>query len=247
MKTTKIRLAALLISGATVCAALTGCATTPKSTATNQNESSATPQTDTSSLLLQIEHYEEIINDLEERLLSEKEANYIIVGAYKQTIAELETNIELLNKKIDILSKPNQQESSIPELKEQVALTPNTNNNQTSSEFVCNGNVIAQYKGAEGTIRIPDNINGTIITQIGEGAFTNCNAEKIIIPGTIEYIDWFAFSGCKNLTEIYIPASVTSIAYGAFDGCSSFLVIKCPKGSYAEAYARSWGIIVITE
>ena len=249
MKTSKIRLAALLISGVAICTALAGCTTPTESTTPNQSETSGTVQTDTSSLLLQIEYYEGIIKDLEDRLLREKEANYIATGTYKQTIAELEADIEILNRKIDILSKKDPQEYNNSEFKEQVAVTPNTNtnNNQPSSEFIYNANIITKYKGSKSTIYIPESINGVVITQIGEEAFKNSDVEKIILSDKIEYIDWFAFAGCKSLSEIYIPASVTSIGYGAFDKCSSFLVIKCPKGSYAEAFARSWGIIVITE
>lgn len=251
MKTPKIQLAALLISGAAVCSALTGCSTASELTIPNQGESSSTVQTDTSSLLLQIEYYEGIIKDLEDCLLNEKEASYITIGTYKQTIADLEADIESLNKKIDILSKKDYPESNDSEFKEQVAATPNpnpsTNNNQSYSEFSYDGNIITQYKGEKNTVSVPEQINGTVLTQIGEEAFKNSDVEKVILSDKIEYIDWFAFSGCKSLSEIYIPASVAYIGYGAFDNCSSFLIIKCPKGSYAEAFARSWGIIVITE
>lgn len=250
MKTSKIKLSAILISGVAICTTLIGCSTASAPAPSIPSATESTAQTDASSLLLQIEYYEGIIKDLEARLLNEKEANYIEIGEYKQTIAELEANIESLNQKIDIISQKDPQESHNSEFKEQVSVTPNTNintNNQPASEFVCDGNIITKYKGSKSTIYIPERIDGTVITQIGEEAFKNSNIEKMILSDKIEYIDWFAFSGCKSLAEIYIPSSVTSIGYGAFDNCSSFLVIKCPKDSYAETFARSWGIIVITE
>ena len=43
------------------------------------------------------------------------------------------------------------------------------------------------------------------------------------------------------MTSITIPASVTEIAYNAFDGCEA-LTIQAPAGSYAEQFAKSWGI-----
>lgn len=245
MTTSKIRLTALLISGATVCAAIAGCATATEPTKPKQNEACGTFQTDTSSLLLQIEYYEGIIKDLENRLLNEKEESYIATSTYEQAIAELEANIASLNKKIDILTQKAPQESNGTEFKEQVAINPSQN--QPSPEFICDGNIITQYKGSQSTVSVPESIDGTKITQIGEAAFKNSGVEKVILSDKIEHIDWFAFSGCERLSEIYIPASVTSIGYGAFDNCSSFLVIKCPKGSYAEVFARSWGITVIIE
>lgn len=247
MKTIKIRLAALLIAGSTFCTALAGCSMMTESAQTNQSTTSGTIQANNSPTLLQIEYYEGIISDLETRLLNEKEANYIAAGTYKQKIAELEAIIDSLNKKIDILSKNDIQGSDTPEFKEQVAITPSINNNQSSTEFIYNGNTITQYKGNKSTVHIPESINGVMVTHIGDGAFENSEVEKVILSDKIEYIDWFAFSGCTSLSEIYIPDSVTSIGYGAFDNCSSFLIIKCPKNSYAEAYAKSWGIIVITE
>lgn len=247
MKTSKIRLAALLISGATVCAALSGCSSAKESAPSVQNGTSDSIQTDTSSLLMKIEYYENIIKDLEGRLLNEKESSYIASETYKQAIAELEADIESLNKKIEILSKNGAQSSNNSEFKEQVAVTPDQNNGTSSPEFICNGNVIIKYNGNKSKITIPESINGTAITQIGEEAFKDSDVEKIILSEGIKYIDWFAFSECNKLSEIYIPASVTSIGYGAFDNCSSFLVVKCPKGSYAESFAKSWGIIVIAE
>lgn len=249
MKTSKIRLAAFLLSGATVCAALTGCSNANHSAPPTQSEAPGSVQTDESSLSVKLEYYEGIIKDLEERLLNEKESSYIAAETYKQTIAELEANVEALNRKIEILSKKEPQSSADSEFKEQVAVNPDQsqNNGQQSPEFICDGNTIIKYEGNGGTVTVPERVGGITITQIGEEAFKNSNVEKMILSDNIEYIDWFAFSGCKNLSEIYIPASVTSIGYGAFDNCSSFLVIKCPKGSYAEAFAKSWGIIVIAE
>ena len=49
-------------------------------------------------------------------------------------------------------------------------------------------------------------------------------------------------TGCNLL-----PASVKAIGYGAFENCSSALKFTCPEGSYAAAYAESYGIPVIAK
>ena len=65
-----------------------------------------------------------------------------------------------------------------------------------------------------------------------------------MLPDGVKEIGWFAFSGCHNLTSVTLPASVEAIAYGAFENCSKSLVFLCPEGSYAAAYARSYGFAV---
>ena len=104
---------------------------------------------------------------------------------------------------------------------------------------------ITCYTGDLAQIIIPETIDGKPVTAIGEGAFKNVSAERIVIPQGVTYVDWFAFSGCKYLYEITIPSSVTSIGYGAFDGCPDGMIIICPKNSYAASYAASWGIIAV--
>lgn len=257
MKKSKINFAALLLSGTIVCAALVGCAT---GTSDQKNESDTDSslsqtdptKTDLSTYLLQIEYYEGLIKDLEARLLNEKEENYIEVSEYKSAIKDLEDKVAALTLKIETITA-NKNESSGSGFKEQTVTNPKPSENGTTSNspqsagFVLDGNTLAEYKGDDSEISVPRSLNGTLINAIGEGAFKGSDVQKITLPDGITHIDWFAFSDCKSLSEIYIPSSVSSIGYGAFDNCSSFLVIKCPKGSYAETYAQSWGILVITE
>ena len=257
MKKSKINFAALLLSGTIVCAALVGCA---DGTSDQKNESHTDSslsqtdqtQTDLSTYLLQIEYYEGLIKDLETRLLSEKEENYIAVSEYKSAIKELEDKVATLTLKIETITA-SKNESSGSGFKEQTVTNQKPSENGTTSNspqsagFVLDGNTLAEYKGDDSEISVPRSLNGTLINTIGEGAFKGSDVQKITLPDGITHIDWFAFSNCKKLSEIYIPSSVKSISYGAFDGCSSFLVIKCPKGSYAETYAQSWGILVISE
>lgn len=252
MKTSAIKLSALLISGAMLCSVLSACSSSPDATS---QETSSTSQTssitlDATSYQMQIAYYESLIKELEATLLYIKEENYVESATYKQTIAELEEKITHLNTKVDILTQEGKQPSD-NQFKEQVSTKPNLSTveqvSQTNGMILNNGSVILGYNGNEKDISIPKQINGINIKKIGESAFKDSPLQKIAISDGIEYIDWFAFSGCKQLTEIYIPSSVTSIGYGAFDNCSSFLIIKCPKDSYAEAYAKSWGILVVNE
>ncbi|MBO5305304.1 MAG: leucine-rich repeat protein [Clostridia bacterium] len=102
------------------------------------------------------------------------------------------------------------------------------------------------YTGREKNISLPNEIDGIPVTSIGKESVKNTVVEAVILPDGIKSIGWFAFSGCSNLKSIAIPSSVERIEYGSFDGCAS-LTIYCEKGSFAEKYAKSYGIRTVSE
>ena len=254
IKNTKIALALIALASSLLVASLTGCSEASDAqgdklpaTQSESNESSATDPNQ-----MQIEYYEKLIGELEAMLLNEKQENYIEISEYKQLISTLEAKIEAISKSEET-APPSQTPLRDPNLNDQLSIAPpnvnQPNNDRTPSQgdIIYQNEVITGYRGDSLTLAVPSSIDGVHLTSIGEGAFRGNKIEKITISDGIIEIDWFAFADCKSLAEIYIPSSVTSIGYGAFENCSSFLVIKCEKGSYAEAYARSWGILVISE
>jgi hypothetical protein len=82
---------------------------------------------------------------------------------------------------------------------------------------------LTSYKGPEGNIVIPDQIDGKVITGISDGnskwlgVFANKSITAVRFPAGLTYIGDFAFFG-NPLTTVTIPASVTAI------GASSFLL-----------------------
>lgn len=73
---------------------------------------------------------------------------------------------------------------------------------------------------------------------IGEGACNNCeNLKKVIIPDTVESLEYLCFGGCTSLKSVEIPASVKKIDF-AFFACSEDLEIIGEAGSAAEKYAK---------
>ena len=110
-----------------------------------------------------------------------------------------------------------------------------------------NGEVtLTGYSGKEKNVTLPSEIDGFPVTVIGKETFKNPAVESVILPNSIKKIDWFAFFGCINLKSIAIPKSVERIEYGSFDGCPS-LTVFCEKGSFAEKYAKSYGIRIVSE
>lgn len=200
------------------------------STQEDQSAQQSLNQSETSDQSARIiEYYQSEINRLESSILDLKEDYYI---AQKQYEAEIHT----LNQK---LQDKNDAVQSQPEM-EDISHLP--------FSYILNGDdaTIVKYMGSAANITIPSELQGHKVTKIGEYAF-NSDIESIIISEGIKEIDWFAFAGCTRLYEIYIPLSVTMINYGAFDYCPQNLVIKCKKGSYAEAYAKSYSLNCIAE
>lgn len=133
--------------------------------------------------------------------------------------------------------------------------------------------VIRKYTGDYETVVVPSEIDGmkvksikgfsgnntvkylTIqegITEIGDGAFSNCknlkticlpdglesigsraffycnSLENIILPDGLKIINSIAFSNCSSLTNINIPNSVTMIGNSVFRFCISLKTITIP-------------------
>lgn len=80
------------------------------------------------------------------------------------------------------------------------------------------------------------------LLYIAASAFESCRGLRNveIAEGCIR-IGARAFAECPNLSSVSLPASVHEIDEDAFKACPK-LVITCPKGSYAEQYARQNGL-----
>lgn len=69
------------------------------------------------------------------------------------------------------------------------------------------------------TLNIPKTLDGYQVTDIGDGAFKNCNFSYVTIPDTVKSIGNSAFEGCSELAYIEMTESVTSIGKNAFRNC----------------------------
>ncbi len=101
---------------------------------------------------------------------------------------------------------------------------------------------ITGYTGNDTHIVIPSAIDGYTITKIAESAFSSESLKSVIITNGITRIDWFAFDGCTSLEAVTIPSSVNSIGYSAFASAPTSLTIYCHSGSFAQNYAKSYGL-----
>ena len=90
---------------------------------------------------------------------------------------------------------------------------------------------ITDYIGDDTELVIPEEIDGKIVTVIGENAFAFCETLiEIRIPDSVEVIDDYCFWGCYNLASITIPDSVMEIGNNAFDACERLINATIGKG-----------------
>lgn len=106
---------------------------------------------------------------------------------------------------------------------------------------------ILSYTGTAQELIVPSEIDGCPVTEIAEGAFAGSSLTSVVLPATLEELGWFAFRDSKSLRNVTVGSALDEIGYGAFDGCPAALTLICPKDSYAEKYAKSFGIAVKTQ
>ena len=82
---------------------------------------------------------------------------------------------------------------------------------------------ITGYDSAVYTNIIPEELNGYVVTRIGNGAFKDMPqiAGELSFPNTIISIGEEAFSGCTYLTRVNLPSSVKEVGSRAFYQCTS--------------------------
>lgn len=170
---------------------------------------------------------------------------------YAERLAALETELSTLkrdkyNSEQKYLEQIRQLESKIEE-GDTSSTSPEVKNTVYTYAIIDGKATITGYSGDDKILLIPSEINGASIVAIGESAFAGASVEQVIIPSTVEHIGWFAFGGCSRLKGISIPPCTTKIEYGAFDGCAAGLSIYCEKDSYADRYARSYGMNVVND
>ena len=70
--------------------------------------------------------------------------------------------------------------------------------------------------------------NNCLIEAKGKKLILGCKSSEIC-DGSVESIDWFAFSGCEALLYLDIPSSVTSVDERAFIGCTGIEYISVSR------------------
>lgn len=165
------------------------------------------------------------------------------ISYYEELVDELQK--EILDLKATIYTNKVEYETQLDALR--------GNDSQSPSEVLFeytthNGEAtLTSYRGSASNVKIPDTLGGCPVTAIADRAFAdNLAVVSVTVPSGVREIGWFAFSGCVLLTDVTLPESLQSISYGAFENCGSALTVRCPVGSYARAYAQSYGLRAVS-
>ena len=168
-------------------------------------------------------------------------------------IAELERQI--FTTQTDFLQKTTQLEAEISNLK-----SKNDKNSAVSdvgvNDPVDAGNksdftyqliddttaIITAYVGNDAHVIVPSVIDGFTVIKLADRSFAGKSVQTVELPATIQTLGWFTFYGCEQLEAVNLPSTVSKIGYASFDGCPATLCLQVVQGSYAEAFAASFGL-----
>lgn len=91
----------------------------------------------------------------------------------------------------------------------------------------------------EHTLMIPEGVE-----TISSEAFSETNAEVIVVPESVGVIEAKAFANSKNLRTLVLEGSPYSIVLDILEGCDN-VIVSCRKNSSAENWAKNRGLTVI--
>ena len=92
---------------------------------------------------------------------------------------------------------------------------------------------LTKYKGDASELVIPEKIDNTPVTKLGNESFRkNAALVRVTIPDTVTAVDNQAFSSCANLESVKMSKNITFIDYACFAACRKLKEIAIPKGLY---------------
>lgn len=114
--------------------------------------------------------------------------------------------------------------------------------------FITESSVIVGFSPTcnEKNIKIPKEINGVKITEIGERAFSEMGIESVEFPDTLKKIGKYSFSR-NNLTEVTIPDSVTKVYAGAFEQNEITSVVFGENVKLIGSWSFAWNYLTEVE
>ena len=80
-----------------------------------------------------------------------------------------------------------------------------------------------------GELIVPATYKGLPVTEVGEFAFSDLNAQKIVLPESVQRVGYQAFSRC-SAKEIVLPQKMQSLGDAAFYYCMELQKINLPDG-----------------
>ncbi len=200
----------------------------------NADSSIFNDNTDTSALDASTqETYASMIRDLETQIIQLQQSQTVSDAEREQKILQLETLLAQLQESV---------KEFVPA--DTVAPTPDPLPSTATFRYTVNENqaTITEYIGTDKNLTLPSYIDGYQVVAIADNAFSSDSLESVTVSAGITKIGWFSFADCPKLTAVTLPPSVTSIGYSAFPKNSKSFTIYCQADSFAQQYAKSYGI-----
>jgi len=94
------------------------------------------------------------------------------------------------------------------------------------------------FEGMKGIGRV---VLGEGIKGIDESAFAGCDVQTLVLPDSLEFIEYNAFSECSNLREISFSEGIEYIGVAAFADCTSLQKVVLPDSVIELGYDAFWG------
>ena len=88
---------------------------------------------------------------------------------------------------------------------------------------------IAGWDGTDTDVEIPSELDGYLVTSVGDEAFSFCGIKSVKLPDSIKAVGEKAFADCVLLKSVEIPESVTTIKEYAFWDCCDLESITLPN------------------
>ena len=112
---------------------------------------------------------------------------------------------------------------------------------------------IKQYTGAEETVTIPEEIDGRMVTSIGDGAllnpFSSFRLTSVSIPDGVINVGVNPFSGCISLTDIIVTSNhpALTVIDGVLFSKGDHRLICYPRGKTGSQYAIPQGSLIVDD
>ena len=107
---------------------------------------------------------------------------------------------------------------------------------------------ISAYTGEDEELEVPSELDGYVVTSIGESSFLFCiNLKKLILPECVTRIGNRAFFGCGKLESITFPVGLKVLGDYSFVSCKSLSNISLPDNIESiGANPFEWSDLTIT-
>lgn len=98
---------------------------------------------------------------------------------------------------------------------------------------------VTSYRGNADRVAVPEQIGGLTVTAIASGAFVNCTADTILLPGSVTAVEAGAFQNC-DMRSLYLFDNIETIGDASVAGCGQFTTIhiNAVEAPYGYHYRR---------